>query len=336
MPWQERTVMAQRQEVIALASREGATISALCESFGISRQTGGTWLSRASAGDRVVADHSRRSPTSPVQTPPAMAARILALRGEHPSWGGRKLHHRPRRQGVAAVPAPSTITAILRRHGLLTPESPPRDVLRCEHPVPNDLWQMDFMGHRAVATGRVHPLTLLDDHFRFALLVEACRDERQETVRAHLTAGFRRDGLPRAILTANGSPWATAGMGGDHRAGGLAAAPRHQRLAWPSRSSPDPRQSRTPPRRHFISRGLVGEPVAIRPTRETAIWDVVSGHRQVATIDLNTADEVEPMSPQRCHLSLRSALFLGMKGRRRCCIEHASAHVKTVPRGWLR
>jgi transposase InsO family protein len=145
---------------------------------------------------------------------PALQDRILELRGEHPSWGGRKLHHRLRHQGVADVPAPSTITAILRRHGVLSPEPPPRDFLRVEHPIPNALWQMDFMGHRPLTTGRVYPWTLLDDHSRFALGITACANEHQATVKTHLTAVFRRYGLPQAILTDNGSPWATAGMGG--------------------------------------------------------------------------------------------------------------------------
>ena len=94
---------------------------------------------------------------------------MLALREAHPAWGGRKLHHALARQGMVQPPAPSTITAILRRHGLLTPEPPPRDFVRFEHAAPNDLWQLDFMGHRALDQGRVHPLTLLDDHSRFAL-----------------------------------------------------------------------------------------------------------------------------------------------------------------------
>ena len=367
--------MSERQEFVTFARQEGANISALCGQYGISRKTGYKWLARAAAGDRVLADHSRRPHTSPSQIRPAMEERILALRSAHPSWGGRKLHHRLRTQGVAEGPAPSTITAILRRHDLLLPEPPPRDVLRFEHPAPNDLWQMDFMGHRAMASGRVHPLTVIDDHSRFALLVEACQDERQETVRAHLTTGFRRYGLPRAILTDNGSPWATAGMGGitaleawllrrgvevwhgrvrhpqtqgkvERLHGTIAAevfARRHftdldevqahfavfrtgynrerphEALAHAvpiSRSQPSPRPfpETVPPliygledqvrivtahgsirwqgRRHFVSRGLVGEPVAIRPTLETEGWEIYYCHRQVAIIDPAAAHEV--------------------------------------------
>jgi transposase InsO family protein len=113
------------------------------------------------------------------------------------------------RQGFAA-PAASTITAILRRRG---------EVLgafggdggswrRFEHPCPNDLWQMDFKGHVGLADGgRLHPLTVLDDHSRYAVVLRACLDQRTLTVRDALVAAFRRYGLPLAIITDNGSPW---------------------------------------------------------------------------------------------------------------------------------
>jgi transposase InsO family protein len=375
MPWQECSSMSERREFIAFAAQEGTTISALCARFGISRKTGYKWMTRAAVGDRAVADQSRRPRSSPTQTPAAMEARIVALRGEHPSWGGRKLHHRLRATGIADVPAPSTITAILRRHGLLAPAPAPRDFIRFEHAVPNALWQMDFMGHRPLHSGRVHPLTLLDDHSRFALSLTACATEQQATVTDHLTAVFRHYGLPRAILTDNGSPWATAGMGGltaleawllrlgvepwhgqirhpqtqgkverfhgtiatdvfAHRqfadlteAQGQFDAFRtcynlerpHEALAYAvpaSRYQPSSRPfpETVPPvtygadevvrtvsvhgsiswhgRRHFISRGLVGEPVALRPTREAQRWEVVYCHHRVATIDLAPVHEV--------------------------------------------
>ncbi len=375
MPWQERSVMSERQEFVGFATQEEANISALCAQYGISRKTGYKWLARAASGDRALADRSRRPRASPARTPADMEARILALRAEHPAWGGRKLHHRLVAQGVRGVPAPSTITAILRRHGLLAADPPPRDFVRFEHETPNALWQMDVMGHRPLDRGRVHPWTLLDDHSRFALGLAACGDERQETVKTHLTTVFRRYGLPRAILTDNGSPWATAGRGGltaleawllrlgveawhgrprhpqtqgkverfhgtiaaevfAHRhLSDLAAAQGgfdafrscynlerpHEALAYAtpaSRYQPSvrPFPETVPPvaygpgevvrtvtvhgsiswraRRYFISRGLVGEPVAIRPTHADAVWEVVFCHQQVATIDLRDPNEV--------------------------------------------
>ena len=116
--------MSERLEFVLLASQEGANISALCDGFGISRKTGYKWLARAAAGDRALADRSRRPRASPARTPAAMEARILELRAAHPAWGGRKLHHRLRTDGLADVPAPSTVTAVLRRHGLLAADRP--------------------------------------------------------------------------------------------------------------------------------------------------------------------------------------------------------------------
>jgi len=95
MPWQERSVMSERQEFVAFARQEGATISGLCERYGISRKTGYKWLTRAASGDRELADRSRRPRSSPTHTRPDLEARILELRATHPS--GRRT-----RVGVAA------------------------------------------------------------------------------------------------------------------------------------------------------------------------------------------------------------------------------------------
>lgn len=144
-----------------------------------------------------------------------METRLLAVRDAHPSWGGLKLyHHLGGRK--AGVPAPSTITTILRRHGRLDPAESPKHtaVQRFEHPEPNDLWQLDFMGHLPIQRGRVHPLSLLDDHSRFGLALVACACEQQELVQTQLIHAFERYGLPRRILTDNGPPWGTSGAGG--------------------------------------------------------------------------------------------------------------------------
>jgi transposase InsO family protein len=214
MPWQEVSTVSLRQEFVSLASREDATIRALCRRFGISPQTGYTWLRRyQAAGPSGLVDRSRRPRSSPRQTPAAVEAAVLALRDEHPTWGGRKLAAVLRARGAPA-PHPATITAILRRHGRLGPpdrRSPPR-WQRFEQVAANQLWQMDFKGHFALgASGaRCHPLTVLDDHSRFALGVLACADESGPTVQACLTRLFRRYGLPDRMLMDNGSPWGSA------------------------------------------------------------------------------------------------------------------------------
>ena len=99
-------------------------------------------------------------------------------------------------------------TAILKRHGLINAaESVKHTYVRFERPSPNELWQMDFKGHFVMHHDRCHPFTLLDDHSRFNLGLQACANERGETVQDRLTHVFRRYGLPQAMLMDNGAPW---------------------------------------------------------------------------------------------------------------------------------
>ena len=139
-----------------------------------------------------------------------MEQAVLTLRAQHPTWGARKLRVLLARQGVQPLPAASTITAILRRHDALDPAQgagQPRAFQRFEHPHPNALWQMDFKAGWPCGAGRCHPLTILDDHSRYALGLAACANQRTATVRAHLVAAFQRYGLPDRLLVDNGSPW---------------------------------------------------------------------------------------------------------------------------------
>jgi transposase InsO family protein len=202
--------MSEKKEFISLAVQEDANISRLCRYFQVSRKTAYKWLGRfCREGEAGLADRSRRPRSSPGQTPPFLEEAVLRLRDEHPAWGGRKIRARLQHLGWAAVPAASTITGILRRHGLIDPEESAKHKAwrRFEAEDPNDLWQMDFKGHIPAAQGRCHPLTVLDDHSRYALGLEACGDERGATVQERLTRIFRRYGLPRKMMMDNGSPW---------------------------------------------------------------------------------------------------------------------------------
>jgi len=223
MPWREATPMSERSEFLSFVSRRDLTMSALCQRYGVSRKTGYKWLRRArDSGPEGLADRSRRPHHSPLRTPPEVEAVICDLRSHHPAWGGRKLHHLLRGEGFLHPPAPSTITGILRRSGLLAPDRrPQRDWQRFEELSPNALWQMDFKGHFPTNEGRCHALTVLDDHSRFNLCLAACRDERAETVQDQLTQACQRYGLPERMLMDNGSPW-----------GSDAAHPHTKLTAW--------------------------------------------------------------------------------------------------------
>jgi transposase InsO family protein len=223
MTWQAPiTVEARRAEFVRLAQSEAIAFRELCRRFGISPTTGYKWLSRAEAAAATgqsdwMDDRSRRPHGCSHRTDAEIETQVVALRRQHPTWGGRKLRAALQRAGVATAPSASTITAILRRHDLLDPASSAQHTAptRFVHPFPNVLWQMDFMGHLPLGDGgRVHPLCLLDDCSRYCLGIWACADERKETVVAHLTAAFATYGLPQIILTDNGPPWGTSGAGG--------------------------------------------------------------------------------------------------------------------------
>jgi transposase InsO family protein len=206
--------MDQRLEFVRLAGAGGVSVAELCRRFGISRDTGHRLLRRFEAeGASGLELRSRRPHTSPRQVSSCMERRVLALRDRHPAWGGRKIARRLADLGVTGIPSASTITEILRRHDRLDPAvcMDHKPFCRFEHPVPNALWQMDFKGHFALDHGRCHALTVLDDHCRYALCLQACANEQDLTVRQQLTRIFRTYGLPERILADNGSPWGSAG-----------------------------------------------------------------------------------------------------------------------------
>ena len=208
--------MCLRLEFVTLARKGGSHLSEICRRFGISRKVGYKWLERYDReGIMGLQDRSRRPQTSPRRTPDPMEEAVLAVRQEHDTWGGRKIKVRLQTLGWQDVPAASTITEILRRQGCIGLEESGKHKAwnRFEAEAPNALWQMDFKGHFEAAEGRCHPLTVLDDHSRYALCLQACPDEKGLTVHQRLTRVFRRYGMPEKILVDNGSPW---GSDGEH------------------------------------------------------------------------------------------------------------------------
>jgi transposase InsO family protein len=217
MPLRERSIVDQREELVMLALAPGANKSAVFERFGISRSKGYKWLARyVSEGRAGLVDRPRRPHRSPRRTAEAVEAEVLRVRAEsNNAWGGRKIAHVLEREGAQDVPTPSTITEILRRNGKLEANAGehPGPYQRFERERPNELWQMDFKGPFAIGSGRCHPLTVLDDHSRYSLGLEACENQDDQTTRDRLTKVFERYGLPEAMLMDNGSPWGDSGGG---------------------------------------------------------------------------------------------------------------------------
>jgi putative transposase len=208
MPWKEVSAVDQRREFVRLALLEGSNRRELCRRFGISPETGYQYLRRYAAGDRALEDRSRRPLSSPLQTGFEMESAILAVRDAHPAWGARKIAAVIARTGKTP-PAMSTIQTILARHGrIVAPEGGARAKLRFEKEAPNQLWQMDFKGWSRLTSGEaLHPLTVIDDHSRFALILDACADQTRQTVIASLERAFATYGLPQAFFVDNGKPW---------------------------------------------------------------------------------------------------------------------------------
>jgi transposase InsO family protein len=218
MPWREVTVTDQREEFVALALAAGSNVTELCRRFGIARSCGNKWLKRFLAeGREGLVERSRRPHGSPRHTAAAVEEAVLRIRAEsNNAWGGRKIAQVMGDEGAAVVPSASTITDILRRHGKLEQRASehPGRYQRFERERPNELWQMDYKGHFALLRGgRCHPLTVIDDHSRYALCTQACGNEKDQLTRDSLVAVFRRYGLPDAMLMDNGAPWGDSGGG---------------------------------------------------------------------------------------------------------------------------
>ncbi len=219
MPWKEHTTMSLRHEFVTLAIQDAANISALCRHFSISRQTAYKWIRRyLDEGPQGLEDRSRRPDHCPHQTPDAVEQAVLEVATTHRAWGGRKIRKwllDRINEGTHwlcgdQVPAASTISTIRKRYGLISPaaSAAATPYRRFERAAPNELWQMDFKGYFVLLnTQTCHPLTVLDDHSRFALALEACADETAKTVKRCLSAVLRRYGLPERILCDNGPPW---------------------------------------------------------------------------------------------------------------------------------
>jgi transposase InsO family protein len=213
MPWKEVNLVDLRKEFVYLAAN-GKNISQLCKNFGISRKTGYKWLERfEDDGEIGLENLSRRPIHSPGRISTVMEKAIIQVRKQHRAWGGRKIRRFLQNRGVSDVPSASTITEVLRRNGMIDEQEALNHSAfqRFERQNPNDLWQMDFKGHVACPEGRCHPLTVLDDHSRYSVVLKACLNERTETVQAYLIEAFRQYGLPNQMITDNGPPWGNQG-----------------------------------------------------------------------------------------------------------------------------
>jgi transposase InsO family protein len=217
MPWKETHPLDQRRQFVALARADRMPFVELCRMFGVSTKSGYKWLRRfAEDGDAGLADRSRRPRSNSRAVEDEVVWRILALRKKYPRWGPRKLlAWLQERQPNVSWPAPSTVGALLVRRGLVEPRrkrSPtPSHVGPLAHcQAPNDVWSADFKGWFRVGTGeRCDPLTISDGFSRYLLCVRHVQGERWEPTWRMFERTFREYGLPKALRTDNGHPFAS-------------------------------------------------------------------------------------------------------------------------------
>lgn len=233
MPWKELLVSDQRMRFVLACLGAEESLASLCRKYGVSRRTGYKWLARyREQGPPGLSDRSRAPRCHPNQIEEKIERRILSLRADHPSWGARKLLASLTRQCEEAGesidwPAAGTVGQMLRRAGLIVRSrrrrrqsmwSPPRGAApgsSCASGGPNRLWCADFKGwFRTLDGARCDPLTITDAHSRYLLRCRVVPRLTCTEARGHFEATFQEFGLPDAIRTDNGSPFASTGLAG--------------------------------------------------------------------------------------------------------------------------
>src|SRR5262245_39966319 len=222
MPWQEATPMAQREQFVRDCQRGLYTMTELCARYGVSRKTGYKWLDRFDEGGRGgLSDRSRAPHDCPHAMSETVARLICDARRAHPTWGPRKLLDwlAPRYPDVD-LPAASTAGDLLAREGLVKKRRRRRTdhhpgVVAATTTQPNDLWTADFKGHFRTGDGiYCYPLTVADLHTRFLLGCQGLLSTQTVDACKVFERVFREYGLPRAIRTDNGVPFATTALHG--------------------------------------------------------------------------------------------------------------------------
>src|SRR6516165_2594031 len=216
MPWKASSVMEERLRFVGRLL-DGESMTDVCREFGISRKTGYKIFDRYKEhGLEALTDRSRRPVRYANQLPAQIESLIVTLKEEKPHWGARKIRELLVRRlaGDIRIPAKSTIHTVLHRHGLVkTPGRPRRRAQGTElsaGSAPNDLWCADFKGEFKLGNGRYcYPLTVTDHASRFVLLCEALESTREDPAITAFEQLFRERGLPQAIRSDNGVPFAS-------------------------------------------------------------------------------------------------------------------------------
>lgn len=214
--------MEEKLRFILEYERGEHSMTELCQRYEVARETGYVWLRRyRETGIAGLLERSRAAQRHPNQTPAAVEQAVLELRQAHMRWGPRKLQRILQRDEPARHwPAASTIGALLRREGLVVARkkrthTPPYSAPLAHAQEANRVWCADFKGWFRTADGaRIDPLTISDAHSRYLLRCQAVDKTNTARVQAIFEAAFREYGLPQAIRTDNGAPFASRAPAG--------------------------------------------------------------------------------------------------------------------------
>ena len=222
MPWKETCAMDQRMQLIGDWLKRESSVTELSESYGVSRPTVYKWIARyRERGSAGLEEMSRKALNHPNATRLEVIEKIVAMKLMHQKIGPKKIIANLRQQyAQVRWPAISTAGEILRRQGLVrhrkrrrwvTPYADP--LLGCDKP--NSVWSADFKGQFNTGDGKpCYPLTITDNNSRFLLQCRGLSQVSHEETRSWFEWTFREYGLPDAIRTDNGVPFASAALGG--------------------------------------------------------------------------------------------------------------------------
>nr|WP_210399043.1 IS481 family transposase [Steroidobacter denitrificans] len=197
---------------------DGEGISEVCREFGISRKTGYKIFNRyKDEGLEALSDRSRRPVRYANQLPEQIERAIVTAKKDKPHWGARKIRELLVRKlaGDVRIPAKSTVHAVLDRHGLVKRARQRRRFKAEGTPLsqavaPNALWCADFKGEFRLGNRQYcYPLTVTDQASRMILMCEALESTKEPPVIEAFLRLFRERGLPTAIRSDNGLPFAS-------------------------------------------------------------------------------------------------------------------------------
>ena len=221
MPWKETTPVAERMQSLVDYRSGLFTVSFLAERHGVSRKTLYKWIERFVAeGAAGLEDRIRRPHWHPNQTAGDVESALTEFRRKHPDWGPKKIVHvLSSRDQETSWPARSTVAAILKRHGLVKARRRRRPVGHPGRPTTvaseaNALWATDFKGEFLTSDGiYCYPLTVTDLYSRYLVACKGLLSTKTDGVKKSYERLFREFGLPEAIRSDNGVPFASTGLG---------------------------------------------------------------------------------------------------------------------------